>query len=256
MTHSHRAEQLASPDHGAFPAYEKLLERIEAEGYQPRTFLDPPLKTPRILFLRHDVDISPILALDIGRKEQEFGVRSSFFFQLNAGTYNCFDDEILQIIQELRKMGHCVGLHLDSRLLGLDPATYCETLNWFNQYVTPIDHAISLHRPAADLLHQQWGSLVCTYDRRFFNPKRYFSDSKRDLTFPGRFFRAMREGLTPLQALIHPEWWGGHATVGQVWEALRSRRERELASYCEQNFPTVFEDLPVRPIKAAFGRPI
>src|SRR5579871_4128010 len=92
--------------------FSDILAKARAAGYSFARFDRVP-DDGKVLFLRHDVDISARNMRLLGRLAQEQGVVSNVFFQLNAETYNVFSDETLAIIRALRAAGHCVGLHID-----------------------------------------------------------------------------------------------------------------------------------------------
>ena len=59
------------------------------------------------LILRHDVDRSPQNALIFAQKEQQYGIRSTYYFR---ATKNSFREDIIKQIYEL---GHEIGYHYE-----------------------------------------------------------------------------------------------------------------------------------------------
>jgi hypothetical protein len=227
----------------SYDRFESLLSDIKASGLRFCRFDDArmPAAAGSSFFLRHDVDISPLAALAVGRIAREQGVVSNLFFQLNAETYTLLSPANLGIIGQLREMGHCVGLHIDSSVIASDEDAIAHTIDWFSRCVAPIDPVVSFHRPNVEVLSRRYERFVSAYDPRFFAAERYCSDSRRRLDFVDKLGLLLTKGTGPLQLLLHPEWWCAVETVEEFWAALRVRRDDELKRYLLANFPKVFE---------------
>lgn len=196
-------------------------------------------QAPRI-YLRHDVDISPAMALRLGVIEQELGVRANYFFQLNAETYSGLARSTIAIIEELRALGHCVGLHIDENLVAPEEQAIRRTLDWFNDCVTPVDPAISFHRPSRDVLKKDFSGFVNAYGSAYFDPDLYFADSRRNPVFRGQVLQAANSGADPLQLLLHPAWWYPESDMRAFARRVLARRRDETAVYLRENFTAVF----------------
>jgi hypothetical protein len=219
--------------------FSDIVLAAKTAGYAFARFDRAPSAGKRF-FLRHDVDISPRAARLLGQLAQQQGAAANFFFQLNAETYNIFSDEVLGIMRDLRAGGHCVGLHIDQARFGEDEAAIRRTVDWFSSCVTPIDEAVSFHRPSAAVLGKRYGAFLNAYDPRFFNPESYLSDSRRSLAFLPKLADWLAAGRPLIQLLLHPEWWSGIDDEAGVWTELRARRQHELAQYVTTNFAKVF----------------
>jgi len=194
----------------------------------------------KVVFLRHDVDISARNALVLGRLAQEQGVASNFFFQLNAETYSIFSDEVIEIMRTLRAAGHCVGLHIDEMRFGTDEGVIRRTIDWFSSCVVTVDHVMSFHRPSKAVLGRAYASFINAYDPRFFSTDAYLSDSRRSLAFLPTLAQWLGSGRPRIQLLLHPEWWTGINDDRAIWDELRARRQHELAQYLMINCRKVF----------------
>jgi hypothetical protein len=203
-------------------------------------------------YLRHDVDISPACALRLGEIAAEEGVTSSFFFQLNAETYGLFCQRSLMIVRRLRSMGHCVGLHMDENLIGADSEKVLNTLQWFNACCEPVDMAVSFHRPSPAVLGKDFAGFASGYSSLVWGPDKYLSDSRRSAEFHPRLIEWLAEGRTPIQLLLHPEWWHPHTSVEAIWADLQGRRLQELGDYMLANFPKVFSPV-ISPTSEGFS---
>jgi hypothetical protein len=229
----------------SYESFRSIIQEARGNGYSFLRFDRSASASGREFYLRHDVDISPNCALRLGEIAAEEGVASNIFFQLNAETYNPFSQELLLSIRRLRELGHCVGLHVDENLIGADQQRVMHSLEWFNACCEPIDMAVSFHRPTPAVLGVDFEGFVSGYGSRVWGQDRYLSDSRRSSDFYQRLMLWLTEGRTPIQLLLHPEWWHPHESVEAIWEDLRGRRMHELAGYMVTNFPKVFS--PVIP---------
>lgn len=218
---------------------EQLVDEIKAAGYSFRR-LDEPAQGGKNLWLRWDVDISPAGAFAAGNLLHQQGVRSNFFFQLNADTYSPFSPELLGGIARLQEQGHCVGLHFDQEHLGEDEATLTKTLDWFDSCCTPVDRVASFHRPTPTVLGRSYQGFLNAYSSEFFDPERYLSDSRRSLEFVPRLRDWLSQGRHPLQLLLHPAWWEPLDSPRAIWKHLSERRQKELEDYVRRSFRKVF----------------
>ena len=231
---------MSEPQHFCYETFRQLLAEVCSYGYHFCRFDIPPNDGCKHFYLRHDVDISPSCALRLGRIAADMGVRSNFFFQLNADTYNAFSPAIVEIISELRNVGHCVGLHIDEKLIGTDEDKIWHTLRWFSECCVPVDNAVSFHRPSEAVLGRDFAAFASGYGSRVWGGDRYLSDSRRSWEFRSCLDDWLAAQRSPIQLLLHPEWWHPHETIGAMWEDLRARRENELAKYMVIHFKRVF----------------
>jgi hypothetical protein len=221
-------------------ALEAIIKDVLAADYTFARFDRPAGDSKRILRLRFDVDISPLAALLIGDLLHKHGVAATFFFQLNAGTYSAFSPPVLDAIDTLRARGHAVGLHIDQMLLGDDEDRIAATLDWFNTCCRTIDRVVSFHRPAPSVLGRTYTRFTSAYAPEYFSSECYLSDSRRSMAFRPRLAAWLKEGHSPIQLLLHPEWWEPLEDVAAVWQTLRARRLAELEEYALRNFGAVF----------------
>jgi len=219
--------------------FSEILATARAAGYAFARFDRVPADG-KVLFLRHDVDISPRNMRVLGRLAREQGVASNVFFQLNAETYSVFSDEVLDIMRALRAAGHCVGLHIDEVRFGADEGVIRRTIDWFASCVAPVDDVVSFHRPSAAVLGRRYGSFISAYDPRFFSADAYLSDSRRSLAFLPTLAEWLSGGHPRIQLLLHPEWWTGINDDLAIWTELRARRQYELEQYLTINCRKVF----------------
>jgi hypothetical protein len=223
-----------------FDFYKDLLELILQHGYSFMRF-DESVQSSKLIYLRHDVDISPICALRHGEIEQSLGIRSNFFFLIGSEMYNVFDHKNRDIIRELRKMGHCVGLHIDEREICDDEEHIYNTLKWFNDCVEKIDFVMSFHRPMQGVLYKPYKKFINSYQDPFFSPEKYLSDSKRSDAFYPVLLSWIKEEKPLIQLNLHPGWWyNEERDTPKYISDLIDRRNAEIRHYLKTHFNKVF----------------
>jgi hypothetical protein len=230
-----------------------LLKTVGDAGYVFKRLDSGAAGAEAAFYLRHDVDISPALALQLGKIECDHGAVASFFFQMNAETYSLFSKTTLGAMRSLRDMGHCVGLHIDQELQGEDEDAISTTLDWFNAQIAPIDRVVSFHRPAPSIFFRRYRGFVNAYQDGLFDRDTYASDSRRNAEFWPRVQGLLAARASPIQLLLHPEWWGGHRDAMEIWDALNRRRTSELGDYMLANFRKVFENVVATDENGRFG---
>ncbi|HHN75067.1 MAG TPA: hypothetical protein ENK10_07575, partial [Acidobacteria bacterium] len=82
-----------------FPVVSELRGRLPAQ--------------PRVLLLRHDIDVSPLCALEMARIEHSLSVRSSYFVLLHSPFYHPGAPPHIDALREIVDMGFELGLHFD-----------------------------------------------------------------------------------------------------------------------------------------------
>ena len=217
--------------------YERFLERLLDDGYSPASY-DEPLDDGDLV-VRHDVDLSPARALDIGRIEADLGIRSTFFFLLTNPLYNPFHRPNRRVIHDLVEMGHDVGVHFSThQYWGEDPGDgaietrVAAERDVFGTALTDPSPAVSFHRPPEWVLSRSFDPFISTYERRFFSDVQYVGDSSQ------RWRESPPEvDGGPLQLLTHPGLWGTEdATFAQrVDEATEYQFER-VAAFVQDEF--------------------
>ena len=189
----------------------------------------------KIVFLRHDVDISPSMALKFGSIEKKMEIRSSFFFQIDAETYTIFSEEVMHIMRRLKKMGHTIGLHLNELMFDSKSFEKIADLITVFAALLPIDPVVSFHRPSKRVLQKSIKGAANAYERKFFDYENYVSDSARNMSWPKKLYTLLDAEHPKIQLLFHPVWWDGQSPKNIV-KNLQKRRAGELNNYLEANF--------------------
>jgi hypothetical protein len=90
--------------------YTDLCEAIVRSGYTPMTvrdYLETDSLPSRLAVMRHDVDETPRNELTMAQIENDFGIRSTYYFR--------FKRDVLKpaLIREVAGMGHEIGYHYE-----------------------------------------------------------------------------------------------------------------------------------------------
>jgi hypothetical protein len=194
--------------------YRALIAGLIGLGYAVRGYAEAE-PARRDLILRHDLDMSPAYAPELGEIEAALGVTATYFVLVRSELYNPFSPSNAEALRKVLAQGHALGLHLDAALypggavLESGAAGEIEALERF--FRVPVA-TVSFHRPARDWIEKQQERIagrLCAYGRRFFSDMGYCSDSRGGwhhgdpLAHP-----AVRDGRA-LQLLTHPIWWVG-----------------------------------------------
>lgn len=240
--------------HFSDESYKEILNVISSKGYISQridvmencTAISKPIMARtenKHYIMRHDVDMSPDGALKLGKIEQEHGVISNFFFQLNSATYQMLSTKCVGICKELQSMGHLVGLHVDSALFREDEQSILNTIDWIRENLFPMDYAVSFHRPAKETLGKQYSKFVSAYASDIFNTDCYASDSRGEDLFYERLDKILDGDIAFFQLLLHPCWWECETDKAIIRKRLKSRYCSFLDEYLIDNFPKVFRNI-------------
>jgi hypothetical protein len=170
--------------------YERLLEAARAGGYRWAHFDHEPQE--KDLFLRHDVDLSLEAALTMASLEAEMDVRATYFLMKESVFYNLASPLGERALEQLRALGHRVGLH----------AVWPRA-----EFDDRVDRVLAWHNPDPVYMSAPVEGAVNVMQPPWFDSTRYRSDSNQ--RWP---YGSPREGLARgefpwLQLLIHPEIW-------------------------------------------------
>ncbi len=226
-----------------FDSYKNLLKQILDE-YQ-YTFLrfDEKIdrKSQNIIYLRHDVDISPYSAFQLGKIEHSLNIKTNYFFQIGAETYNIFNPNVLDIIKNLFSMGHCIGLHINELIFGDNGEKIHSTLKWFKDCITEVHFVVSFHRPLKSILFKKYEAFISAYQSEFFSPDIFLSDSRKNEDFYLKLLNLLKEKISPIQLLLHPVWWYPVKDIVEFKDKLMKRHLSELKLYLKNNFKNLKE---------------
>lgn len=195
-----------------YDSYRDFLQIIRAENYAFCDYYNFD-SYPRCVILRHDIDNSPEMAVELGRIERREGVQSTFFALLTSDFYNPASPRNLSALRDLLSMGHEIGLHFDETVYGeisigeMVQAIQKEAEILSNLLDYPV-RSVSMHRPSKAVLEAdlQIPGIVNSYSRLFFRDFKYLSDSRRRWREPVE--EIVQSGqYNRLQILTHAFWY-------------------------------------------------
>lgn len=211
--------------------YREILRTAKTSGYKFLLFDEAQSSAAeRCCLLRHDIDYTPEKAIEFGRIEADLGIRSTYFFQVVAWTYNAREKKCYQTIQELANMGHQIALHFD--VTWQDDAKWddlpklCARERNLLSYISDLEipDIISFHNPgtyADKVVDKDVVGIHHTYEPRYFSEYKYLSDSQG--WYEGCVCKIFESGKYPkIQLLTHPYIW---------WDKPRSDFIEDMATF-------------------------
>lgn len=194
--------------------YEEICNIIAKSQYKVCFFNNCSSDFRNILILRHDVDLSLEQSIKLAKIENKYNVKSTFFIWLRSPFYNIFEKKYTDIIYNIIKLGHQIGLHFDESVYKIenekDLNKFIEkemdlVKNYFNINI----YTVSMHRPSKWLLNNdvKLDKYINTYEKRFFKDFKYFSDSRRQWREGCICKKIDVNRYDKLHILIHPFWW-------------------------------------------------
>ena len=205
------------------------------------------------IVLRHDVDFSPERALIMGTIEALMGIKSSYYFQLTNNYYNSLSKKNLEIIEELKSMGHYIGIHyhLNGKKDHLEIKKDIENeIYIFSLKANIKPDRFSIHRPTPEVLKNEIviPGVINTYGNLYFTFTDNYSDSIQmnvkyiaDSANKWKYGYPSRENLnkhSKIQLLIHPCTWSeeGYDDLENFRSLIREKNSEMLEtidSECE-----------------------
>jgi hypothetical protein len=91
-------------------SYAKLLRYLK-QVYKITPFCCVHQQDVPLLILRHDIDFSPRIAMRMAQMEKDLGIRSTYFVLLSSPLYNMLEEDNVQIVKKISRLGHEIGLH-------------------------------------------------------------------------------------------------------------------------------------------------
>ena len=165
----------------SYNEYISILENIK-DNYPVLDYKNVNQHSESFAIIRHDIEFSLSRALKLAQIDNELGVTSSFFVQLRNNCYNALSKENLSIINQISKLGHFIGAHINtSNLMSLDNK---ELTKFILQDITTLQEytglkidRFSFHRPTKSQLKDsiEIPNIINTYNSLYFH---YFEGKK------------------------------------------------------------------------------
>ncbi|MCU4975352.1 hypothetical protein OB955_21865 [Halobacteria archaeon AArc-m2/3/4] len=214
-----------------FGEYEQLLRSLQSDGFQ---FSDFSSLEDNEIVIRHDVDLLPEQALNMGRIEASNDVQSTYCFLLTAPFYNLLEIRNVQFLEKLRELGHQIGLHFNPHFYwserppqsDIEARVNAERAILGRLLGDEID-IVSFHIPPEWVLGETFDGFTNTYQADFFTDVTYRSDSNQkwrtEPPFPDKW-------ASRIQLLIHPGLWSNEGRamddiVTEIGDSCRAEIE-------------------------------
>ena len=226
----------------SFAHLRSVFQLLKSRGYQSRLLSKALVAAPPrpAVILRHDLDQALENALVLALIEHEFGLKATFFVWLESPFYNPFEPSQAEIIRQIIRLDHALGLHLE-----VDPARLAELPEKVRRQSELLEsffsvncQSVSFHRPAPKLFQQEFliSQRVNAYAPALLNSYKYVSDS-RGKWREGCVCKLIKPAEFPyLYLLLHPLWWGDEdLKPKQRVEAYQQQKTRQLTADCQSH---------------------
>jgi len=204
------------------------------------------LNMEKYCVIRHDVEYSPERALQLAHVENKLKITSTYCFQLRNNTYNALSTRNLEIIREIKSLGHSIGahIHMGDCEPGKEEMYILNDIQTLESYSKIDIEGWSIHRPEGKLLSQYleiMGNYINYNGVRFFNyyeeesqrPKldvTYLADSNHQWKY-GDPMNADLQNIDRLQINCHPFSWSPESLDNtDNFRILTIEKKRELVS--------------------------
>lgn len=213
--------------------YMKTISLMRAKSYKFRLIGDSTAGD-RLVFMRHDIDLSLTAARKMAEVDKASGISSTFYFMVRSNFYNLFSTEAKGAIHYVANLGHRLGLHFvgdENNDSGFNPSHLeAEIQNEFstvNHYYPDIFwKTVSFHNPPKQVFGLKLANYVNAYEDRYFRAVKYLSESNQKWR-EGDLYPIIAEGrYNKLQILIHPALWvfGGNSLTATMESFLASEK--------------------------------
>lgn len=220
------------------------LKRYTFAGFD-ECDLPAPEMPDRIVFWRHDIDLSLENAVQLAQIEAEEGATSTYFVHLHSAFYHPWERRSFDRLQRIVSLGHSIGLHFDTAFYGSDDLR--AILPWIKREADFLGELVgrpirvfSAHNPTEHVL-ATWTEdsllgMVNTYARFFRDHVDYVSDSNGIWRHRSLKDALLHAEKSLLQVLTHPVWWSEKAASPEqkMREAIARRSEETESSYRQE----------------------
>lgn len=195
--------------------YKSLLKKAK-EKFSFSAFKDDyPESFDKIIILRHDVEFSVPIALQMAEIENSLGIKSTYFIQLHGDFYNTLEKRTFDYLQKIESFGHELALHFDAHFWELQDESQLERFldidkeifkTFFNKY----PKVFSFHNNNEFTLsckESKYSGMINVYSNKFQKEIGYTADSTGYWRYEILEDRLREAKDKILQILIHDGMW-------------------------------------------------
>ncbi len=224
-------------------SYKKILELAKLKSFEFIGYDQVGTKTKKpVCLLRHDVDSELWGCLPMAKIEYSLGIKATYFLMCRSTSYNLFCIESINVVRDLIKYGHDVGLHFMGELYESDDNEKIAEKVLLEADIIQKEfdikvNAVSFHQPSDRILNDniEICGLVNTYNNNQMKDYYYFADTNMNWKsgLPSDIFS--RKKLKKLQLLIHPMWWTKkQVTLKTKWRKVLRRNKKILIAHWKE----------------------
>lgn len=195
--------------------YKRLLQ-IAKQSYSFILFNQAHINNrSKSIILRHDVEFSLPIALEMAKIEHDLGIRATYFIQLHSDFYNSLEAKTFKEIQEIEQLGHQLALHFDAHFWEITRENQLESCllkdkEIFEKYFSTEPKVFSFHNNNAFTLscyNDTYAGMINVYSRKFRKEYGYCADSTGYWRYEVLEERLRKAKDEVLQVLIHDGMW-------------------------------------------------
>jgi len=200
-------------DRFSLKLYKKTLIKAKKLGYK-FPFLSAYKKWinqySSFILLRHDIDISPLNALQMAELESSLGITSTYYVRMHSAFYNPSASPFLDILRKIKKAGHEIGLHYDCGFYKKKKIPISKGISidagFLGHLIGAEVKSISQHKPVM----RGWANKIPSryinaYNEELMSKMTYISES--GFKWRGKPLYDFIGSHPRIYALIHPDTW-------------------------------------------------
>lgn len=219
----------------SFRHYESILKTSKRKGFKFSSFTQKD-KTGKIVYLRHDIDVSVGQALKIAEIDHKNKISSTFFVRNHSNFYNPVSEQSQKIIKKIFSLGHKIGLHYDGEIHIKNIENLIDQEYSFLKKFIPLEKVVSFHRPRTEVFGLELKGFISTYNSYFFQKCEYISDSNRELKKGCITEFLEKTAASKIQILTHPIWWNEKSlNLRQTYQKLLKETEADFTEELKVN---------------------
>lgn len=194
--------------------YESLLS-LALENYSFCFFTNNNTYKDKTIILRHDVEFSIPIALEMAKIENQLGIQSTYFVQLHSDFYNALELKTFTHLKEIESLGHELALHFDAHFWGVSEEGELERFlqidkTTFLTYFEVIPKVFSFHNNNAFTLSCSkdiYAGMINVYAEKYKTKLGYCADSTGFWRYEILEDRLREAKDNIIQVLIHDGMW-------------------------------------------------
>lgn len=194
--------------------YKRLL-KIAKEKYSFVLFSQEGVYGDMQIILRHDVEFSIPIALEMAKIESELGIQSTYFVQLHGDFYNALESNTFKQLKEIESLGHQLALHFDAHFWGINKEEELEKYleidkRTFETYFGVQPRIFSFHNNNAFTLSctkDSYARMLNVYAEKYKKDIGYCADSTGYWRYEILEDRLKEAKDNILQVLVHDGMW-------------------------------------------------